>query len=84
MVLPYLVLIHKFVPTFQTKCIYLSLVSNKQSSTATSLTLDELFTDELYDKTSLVFAAKVRSITTRVNTLYEYYMNINFWYIIQI
>ena len=44
----------------------MSLVSPEQSSTLTSLTLDEVFTEELYDDTSLVFAEKTRSITTIV------------------
>ena len=49
---------------------HLTLVSHEQSSTSTSLTLNEEFTDDLYDKTSPVFAEKSRLIITRVSTKY--------------
>ena len=46
-----------------------TLVSTEERSLSLSLTLNEEFTEELNDETSLVYLNKSRSITTKVSPI---------------
>ena len=60
---------HHQIPQIpKTKLYHLALVSNEQTVISIYLTLDEIFTEKLYDDMSPAFTNKSSSITTTVST----------------